>query len=224
MTPKVCPMFRQTISLWLVPPERDENGRYVRGTGVRNPESLAWLSARYRAALATIPRCGAASRGGKPCGQLVKPGGRCRIHSGSGGRAVQRRRAAARLKTVHSIGYTERRAARALHEKHWKAGDHWFGAPLIELPEDLIAHLETITGLSRDHIAPSILNWAGWQWQQLVRERRATRLSGGQVGLEAALELFSRELPRRIAEAGPKPAQPDLPERPVWMDWVEPSP
>jgi hypothetical protein len=95
---------------------------------------------------------------------------------------------------------------------------------LIELPEDLIAHLETITNLSVDRIAPSILNWAGWQWQQLVRERRATRLSGGQVGIEAAIELFKQELPSRIAEAGPRPTQLDLPERPVWMDWVEPSP
>jgi hypothetical protein len=93
---------------------------------------------------------------------------------------------------------------------------------LIALPPELVEQLEAITRLPLHGIAPSIQNWAGWQWQQLVKERRATRLSGGVVGEAGALGLFRRELPKRIEAAGPPPegigADADS-QTPVFTPW-----
>jgi hypothetical protein len=198
-------MNELTVPMWLVPPIRDALGRYTKGSGVRNPDSFVWGESNLRVSRELNP-CGAIRRNGQPCRRAVKTGERCRSHSGPS-KQVSRRRAADLLSRPHSEEYAARRAARARHEGEWKKGNAWFGSTLLPVCEDLRRHLENLTQLPLDAIAPAIQNWTAWQWQSLVKERRATRMSNGQKGEQAALLLFARELPKKIRDAGPRPVE-----------------
>jgi hypothetical protein len=147
--------------------------------------------------------CGARLRTGAPCpNPPIREGkGRCLSHAGpKAARAFrERQKRAVEAGSISAEEWNRAEARRAANRQgdQWKKNP-WLHGSTIDLGGHEVAFRDAMGARDVDALPPAVADWLRWRY----RRTQIDRQGGG-----AWLQALRMDLPRRVADAGPRPVE-----------------